>query len=44
MTLSWRRFLDLVTDPVNDISGSIGIGHKALDRFPDFAEIWRASV
>src|SRR5712691_3633351 len=43
-TLSRRRFLDLVTDPVNDISGSIGIGHDTLERFPDFAEIWRASV
>src|ERR1700704_5654837 len=41
---SRRRFLDLVTDPIDDISGSIVICHDTLERLPDFAEVWRASV
>src|SRR5204863_3102194 len=43
-TLSRRRFLDVITDSVDDISGSIGIGHDTLERFPDFAQIRRVSV
>ena len=42
--LSRRRFLDVITDPVDDVSGSIGIAHDTVDRFPDLAEVWRASV
>src|SRR6266705_749456 len=39
-TRSRRRFLDLITDPVDDISGSIGIAHGRVKRFPDFAKVW----
>ena len=42
--LSRRRFLDVITDPVDDISGSISIIHDAGERFPDLAQIWWASV
>ena len=38
--LSRRRFLDLITDPVDDISGSIGIVYDTGKRFPDFPQIW----
>ena len=43
-TLSRRRFLDVITDPVDDISGSIGIVDDTGERFPDFAQIRRVSV
>jgi hypothetical protein len=42
--LSRRSFLDVIPDPVEDISGSIGIIHDAGERFPDLAKTWRASV
>ena len=41
--LSRRRFLDVITDPVDDVSGSIGIAHDTVERFPDFAQVWRAA-
>ena len=41
---SRRRFLDVITDPVDDISGSIGIAHDTAERFPDFAQIRRLLV
>jgi hypothetical protein len=34
---SRRRLLDVITDTIDDISGTIGIGHDAFQRFPDFA-------
>ena len=42
--LSRRRFLDVITDPVDDISGSIGIAHDTVKRFPDFAQVGRLLV
>ena len=39
-----KRFLDLVADPVDDGSGSIGIVHDTAERFPDFAQVWRLSI
>jgi hypothetical protein len=39
-----KRFLDLVADPVDDGSGSIGIVHDTTERFPDFAQVWRLSI
>jgi hypothetical protein len=42
--LSRRRFLDVVADPVDDGSGSIGIAHDTAERFPDLAQVWRLSV
>src|SRR5260370_1398325 len=33
--LSWRRFLDVIADAVDDLSSSIGIGHDAAERLPD---------
>jgi hypothetical protein len=38
--LSRRRFLDLVTDPVDYVSRSIGIAHDAVEGFPDLADVW----
>ena len=38
--LSRRRFLDLVTDAVDDVSGSIGIAHDGVKCFPDFVQVW----
>ena len=43
-TLSRRRFLDVITDTVDDISGSIGIVDDTGERFPNFAQIRRVSV
>jgi hypothetical protein len=40
--LSWRSFLDVIPDTVEDISSSIGIIQDAGERFPDLAQIWRA--
>ena len=42
--LSRRRFLDVVADPVDDGSGSIGIAHDTAERFPDLAQVWGLSV
>ena len=42
--LSRRRFLDLITDPVDDVSGSIGIAHDTAERFPDLAQVRRLHV
>jgi len=42
--LSRRRFLDLVTDAVDDISGSIGVAHDRVKRFPDFVQVWELLV
>jgi hypothetical protein len=36
--LSRRRFLDVLTDPVDEVSGAIGIAYGAAERFPDLAE------
>src|SRR5215469_10067708 len=34
---SRRRFLNLLTDPVDDVSGSIGIANDASERLPNLA-------
>ena len=39
--LSRRCFLDLITDPTDDVSGSIGVAYDTAERFPDLAEVWR---
>ena len=35
-----RRFLDVIADPLNDISGAIGIADDTAERFPDPVQIW----
>jgi len=42
--VSWWRFLDLISDPVDDVSGSIGIAYDTAQGFPHFAQIWRLLV
>ena len=42
--LSRRRFLDVVTDPIDDLRSSIGIAHDTAERFPDLAQVWRLLV
>jgi hypothetical protein len=37
--LSRRRFLDVITDPVDYVARSIGIAHDTAKRFPDLAEV-----
>ena len=44
MRLSRRRFLDVITDPVDDVSGAIGIAHDAAERLPDLAQVRRLHV
>ena len=34
----------MIPDPVEDLSGSVGIIKDAGERFPDLAKTWRASV
>ena len=41
---SRRRLLDLITDAVDDVSGSIGIANNTGERFPDFAQVRRLHV
>jgi hypothetical protein len=38
------RFLDVITDPTDDVSGSIGVADDRVERFPDLAEVWRLLV
>src|SRR5258706_310007 len=40
----WRSFLDVIPDPVDDVSGSIGIAYDTAQGFPHFAQIWRLLV
>jgi hypothetical protein len=42
--LSGRRFLDVISHAVDDVSGSIGIAHDTVERFPDLAQVWRLLV
>ena len=42
--LSSQRFLDLVADPVDDGSRSIGVADHTVQRFPDLAQVWRLPV
>src|SRR5271170_3118954 len=35
-----RRFLDVITDPFDDVSGAIGIADDTAERFPDLAQVW----
>jgi hypothetical protein len=42
--LSRRRFPDVITDPDDDLSGSIGIAHEAGKRFPDVAPLGRLPI
>ena len=39
--LSRRRFLDVITNPVDDVSRAVGIAYDTAERFPDLAEVWR---
>ena len=34
----------MITDPTDDVSGSISIAHDAAERFPDLAEVRRLLV
>jgi hypothetical protein len=43
-TLSRRRFLDVFADPIDDVSGAIGIANDTVDRFPDLANVRRPLV
>jgi hypothetical protein len=38
------RFLDVITHPVDDVSGSIGVTHDTPERFQDLTEFWRLPV
>jgi hypothetical protein len=38
-TLPRRRFLDVLADPIDDVSGAIGIANDTVDRFPDLADV-----
>jgi hypothetical protein len=40
----WQRFLDVLTDAVEDVTSAIDIGHDADERFPDFTEVQRRFV
>jgi hypothetical protein len=31
----------VITDPIDDVSGSIGIAHDTAERFPDLPQVWR---
>ena len=42
--LSRRRFLDVITNPVDDDSRAVGIAHDTAERFPDLAQVWRLLV
>jgi hypothetical protein len=42
--LSRGRSPDVITDPVDDLSGSIGVGHDTGKRFPDLAQLGRLPV
>jgi hypothetical protein len=42
--LSRGCFLEVITDPTDDVSGSIGVAHDTAERFPDLAEVWRLLV
>jgi hypothetical protein len=44
MVVPRGRFSDLIPDPVDNASGSISIAYDTAQRFPDFAQVWRASV
>jgi hypothetical protein len=41
--VSWRGFLNVIPDTVEDISRSIGIINNVGERFPGLAKIWWAS-
>jgi hypothetical protein len=38
--LARRRFLDVITDPVDDIAGAIGIRQDTAERFSDLPQLW----
>ena len=42
--LSRRRFLDVITDPVDDDSRAVGIADATAERFPDLAQVWRLLI
>jgi hypothetical protein len=39
-----RRFPDVIADPIDDLSGSIGIGHDTGKCFPDLAQLGRLPI
>ena len=42
--LSRRRFLDVITDPVDDDSRAVGIAYDTAERFPDLAQVRRLRI
>jgi hypothetical protein len=38
-----QRFFDVISDPVDDVSGPIGFGHNTVERSPGFAQDSAAS-
>ena len=42
--LSRRRFLDVITHPVDDDSRAVGIADDTAERFPDLAQVWRLLI
>src|SRR6516162_5646776 len=41
---SWRRFLDLLSDAIDDFSGSIRVRNHTGEGFPDLAQVWRLKL
>src|SRR5215469_6329345 len=39
--LSWRRFLDLITHPSDDIVSSVGVPDNTIERYLGLIQIWR---
>src|SRR5262249_57222484 len=37
----WRRFFDVIFDPVDDVSGPIDVGHNTVERFFGLTQIRR---
>ena len=42
--VSWRRFLDMITDAVYDSLAAVGIPDNGTERLPDFGHIWGTHV
>jgi hypothetical protein len=42
--LSRRRLLDVITDAVDDVSGTIGVVHNAPECLPDLGQVRRLLV
>ena len=42
--LSRRRFFDLIADPVDNVSGAIGVPNDSVECFSYLAQVWRMYV